>query len=571
MSVLIKYGDIALGAKEKFSIQPIEQAVFSDITQIQKNVSIPNYQNVFDEYSVPLDGSALPLPSEMVNIPIGFWSKQKSNENGIFESPISIEFTASEYFISPGISLVFDVANGVYPTDVSIYWYRDGEQIEMETFTPNSASYFFNKKVEYYNGLKIEFRSINMPLNRLKIKSLEYGLGAEFTGKELKSVKLKQQLNQISSEIAINTCDFVISPRTDTEFSFQNRQPCEIYSNGNLVMVSFIKDFKKSNQKDFQIQSEDYIGIMEDVPYYGGIYSNKNAYELLEDIFNTARVPFSIDDIYKNSVVSGYIKYTNCREALMQVCFAISAAVDTSFVDVVKVFPLSESVSQTIEKRRIFKDQKENKKTRITSVELVSHAYLPISETLEAYNSSESGEGEDVFVVFNEPLHNLEITNGTIKQQGANFAIIDAYDGCVLIGRKYEHTTITKSKKNPLVTSTDKENIVSIQNATLVSKHNVDNLLNSCYNYLANKNQKNLKIVDGKKVTRGTRIKYGMKKYGSFTYGAYTDDLIEDDVPCKVGDLVEIPLDNIKTVTMRIVEQSFSLVGGITVKDTVLE
>ena len=571
MSVFIKYGDIALGAKEKFSIQPIEQAVFSDITQIQKNVSIPNYQNVFDEYSVPLDGSALPLPSEMVNIPIGFWSKQKSNENGIFESPISIEFTASEYFISPGISLVFDVANGVYPTDVSIYWYRDGEQIEMETFTPNSASYFFNKKVEYYNGLKIEFRSINMPLNRLKIKSIEYGVGAEFSGKELKSVKVKQQLNQISSEIAINTCDFVISPRTDTEFSFQNRQPCEIYSNGNLVMVSFIKDFKKSNQKDFQIQSEDYIGIMEDVPYYGGIYSNKNAYELLEDIFNTARVPFSIDDIYKNSVVSGYIKYTNCREALMQVCFAISAAVDTSFADVVKVFPLSASVSQTIEKRRIFKDQKENKKTRITSVELVSHAYLPISETLEAYNSSESGEGEDVFVVFNEPLHNLEITNGTIKQQGENFAIIHAYDSCVLIGRKYEHTTITKSKKNPLVTSTDKENIVSIQNATLVSKHNVDNLLNSCYNYLANKNQKNLKIVDGKKVTRGTRIKYGMKKYGSFTYGAYTDDLIEDDVPCKVGDLVEIPLDNIKTVTMRIVEQSFSLVGGITVKDTVLE
>lgn len=571
MSVLIKYGDVATGAREHFEVTTENQEYFSKIDQIQKNIVFPKYQNPIDLYSVLLDGGALLLPSNYENANVGFWSDEISDGNGVFADPILIQANANEFFISPGITLVFDEENDIFPTQVTIEWLRDGEIIDSGLFYPDSANYFFEKKVEFYNGLRIYFHSLNMPHNRLRIKSIEYGLGTQFSGEEIKSVKIKQEINPISSEISINTCDFVISPKRDTEFSFQERQPCEIYSNDQFIMTAFVKNFKKSGDKFWSVSAEDYIGIMEDVVFYGGIYVKENAFLLLEKIFNTAKIPYSIDETYKGVSVSGYIKYGSCRDALMQVAFAISAVVDTSYSSVVRVFPLSVDISQTIEKKRVMLGQSYDRKSRVTSVEVSSHAYLPTEKTIDVYNADENGTGENVHVVFREPLHGLSISNGTIKESGANYAIIDALDGCILKGKTYDHTIVTKEKRNPYVTLNDTENIVSVQNATLVSKDNVDKLLEKCYNYLVNSKKRNMKIVDGKHVKYGGKILYGQKKYGTFLYGEKEPTIVTRDKPSKVGDLVIVPINDLQTEQLRITKQSFSIIGGITVKDTILE
>jgi ribosomal protein L13 len=138
-------------------------------------------------------------------------------------------------------------------------------------------------------------------------------------------------------------------------------------------------------------------------------------------------------------------------------------------------------------------------------------------------------------------MHDLSISNGQIVSFGANYAIINADDGCVLVGKKYEHKQITKRKTNPLTLTTDTENIVSVKNATLVSSNNVDKLLEKCYNYLVITNQVNLDIVENK-----------------------------NNDPVNVGDLINVETEYSGDVNGRVIKQSFNLNGGIIIKKTTM-
>ena len=70
---------------------------------------------------------------------------------------------------------------------------------------------------------------------------------------------------------------------------------------------------------------------------------------------------------------------------------------------------------------------------------------------------------------------------------------------------------------------------------------NVDSLLELCYNYIVNTEQTNMKIIDG-----------GNEKN------------------TKVGDLISFETEYIGKKSGRINKQTFSLVGGILVKDSVI-
>lgn len=569
--VAIKYGDIALGAKENFVPTMGEVEQFSDVSILQKNnISFKNFGNPIEKYSVLLDGSVLPFPSDTSGEKFGIWSEDISAEDGFFESPLTLSFKATELFTSSGITLTFDEEESIYPIDVVVSWWRGEEKIAEESFEPDSAKYFFNKKVEYYDGLEFRFSRLNLPYNRLKIHSIDYGIGVVFYGDELRGVQISNKIDPISTKIEINTCGFTIDSKKNIEYSFQTQQPISVYFNGNLQSKMFVKQAKRTSKKNWNVQTEDYIGLMDSIPYSGGVFFDTNAEDVIDDIFSVAKVPYSLDYSFVGKKLSGYIPYSNCRNALMQVCFSIGAVVKTSESEVVKIISLDNVVSQTIEKKRIWAGQSYNEKSVVTAIELTAHFYKESQETQELYDASKSGIGERIFVKFDEPFYDLSISLGEIIESGANYAVINAESGCVLVGKKYQHTTVTKKKTNPIVSSSDIENVVSISSATLVSGNNVDTLLDSCYNYVVNSKDIKTKIIDGKHTTYGGIVKYGNNKYGSIKYGEEKKGFVTYDNPTMVGDLVTIPVEFYGLVSARIVSQKFSLVGGIIVKDSEL-
>lgn len=556
--VAIRYGDVAPEAKENF-VPESSQDLFDTLEQLQRyNVNFPNYSNPCEAYSTVLDGTALPIPSDPENANLGFWSWTTSNSSGRFLTSIKLELTSEGYYTSSGFTLTFDTHNNIYPTTVTIQWMRvtdeASETIAEETFSIDNAVYFCEKKVERYNKVIMWFNNMNMPNSRLKLRSIDYGRGTIFYGRELRTVGLIQELDPVSSQISINTADFTIDSAGNTSYTFQRKQPLNVYFNGELLATTFVKKATRQSKFLWNIQSEDYIGIMDGVPYYGGIYNNANAVDVLTDIFNVAKVPFVVDDIFADATVTGYIPYTTCREALMQVAFAIQAVVDTSNSDMVKVFALSDEVAQTIPLNRIMQGQNFVDDETVTGVEVTAHAYKPITDTQTVYDANESGSGERIFVKFSEPLHDLVLTNGEFvldengnEMKHTNYAVINAETGCILSGQKYEHTTQTKRKNDETILSSEIERIMAVDNATLVSSANLDNVLEKCYNWFTRINTTNLKIIEGR------------------------HDDGTSDPKVIVGDVITCETEYLGEVTGRIIRQTFNLAGGITVKDSVLK
>jgi hypothetical protein len=386
------------------------------------------------------------------------------------------------------------------------------------------------------------------------------------------NVKIIQEISPLSDEISINTLDFDLSSERNIEFSFQDRQKVETYFNGVFRSKTFIKDFKRKSKTQWSISTEDYIGLMETSQFFGGVYENVLAVDLLEDVFSSAKIPYTIQDgVFNEIKLSGYIPFTNCREALMQVAFAMGAVVDTSGREDVYVYSISDELSQAIPLSRIMQGQNFSNETKMTAFELVAHQYRKIEDSIVLYEAEKSGVGDNIFVKFSQPIHEISIINGEIigENYGANYAVINAHEGCVLSGKKYEHNQLIKRKTNPLVLITDTENIISIKDATLVSANNIDNLLERCYNYYENNRTINLKIVEGKHKSNSKYVKYGEKKYGEFKYGQSKSAIIYDK-PVGVGDFVEIETEYLGNIQGRVIKQTFNLNGGIIIKDTVM-
>ncbi len=585
--VAIKYGDVAPEAKENFYPSVNDKADFVNLSQLQQyNLNFPNYANPCELYSVVLNGEATAFPSAPDEANLGLWSEQISNADGTFTDPIVLTLISQGQYTSQGFTFTFDTFNGIYATDINIHWWRDAAGVltdlgEMD-FEPDNAFYFCQNRVENYTKVVITFKSINMPYNRLKLRVIDYGYGTIFYRNELRNVNLIQEFDPISSAIKINVADFTLNSMTDMEYSFQAKQPLVVYFNGDLKTTTFVKTSKRNSRFLWDIQSEDYIGIMDGIPYYGGMYFGEDAYDLLVDIFTVAKVPYTINESLKGVLVYGHIPFTTCREALTQVTFAVQNVVKTSCREDVLVCELDNEVKQTVPRNRIMQGQSFADEETVTGVEVAVHSYK-VSEdvTDNLYNADTSGTGENILVKFSEPFATLWIANGSFavdedgkEMYGANYAIINANEGCELSGRKYEHTTQIHRMNNPLVLESEIEKIVAIDNMTLVSQHNIDMVLEKCYNWLTKTATTNLKIVEGKHVKYGKYYKYGTGlKYGSgIKYGQKTPNIVTYDKPVDIGDKINIETEYLGILQeKRNIKQSFNLNGNIIIKEAVLK
>lgn len=539
MSVSVKYGDIALGAKDDFVVETENYLPISKPELLMKD------GQKFDRYDAPLelnsmllDGNTKFLESgEKVNI--SFISTEMSNEDTTFESPIIFRAKAENRYESPGITIIFDEHKNIYATHVNIKWYANDYLLHEEDFYPDKANYFCNSMVDFYNELEITFYSLNVPLNRLRVNEIDYGVSVTFSDDELKGANVIQEIDPISTSIPINTFDFELYSKKNIEFSFQTRQAMQLIFNGRKLATSFVKKASRKGENAWSVEAEDYIGLMDTIYFKGGVYTDKLAVDLIDEIFTTAKIPYRIIGDIGDEMISGHIGYVSCREALMQVMFAIKAIADTSDSEYVDIYRLSDEISDNIGKQRIMQGQSTTDGTRVTSVELTSHTYRKGTEQVKAYEAESSGIGESIFVSFSDPLYDIEISDGEIIESGNNYAIINANDGCILYGFKYEHDTTVYRKNNPNVLLSDIENIIAIDNATLVSKSNVAELLGHCYDYLLNQSSTSIKIIDG---------------------GSYK--------PTKVSDVITYETEYLGEAQGRIIKQKFSLNGSILVKDS---
>jgi hypothetical protein len=231
---------------------------------------------------------------------MGYWSNSITKADYTFESPIVLTLTSTGQYSSQGFTFTFDTNNNIFCNSLNIKWYRDTELLFNVDFTPNSAFYFCKQAVENFNKAIITFNSLNMPYNRLKIRSIDFGYGTIFTGDELSSVNVIQEIDRLSETIPVNVVDFNLKSKNDFEYSFQKKQPLSLYFNDTLLQTYFVDTSTRQGKREWKISTADYMGLLDTVTFMGDIYTNKNAVELLTAIFTQTNTPVEIDNIFND-------------------------------------------------------------------------------------------------------------------------------------------------------------------------------------------------------------------------------------------------------------------------------
>ena len=262
-------------------------------------------------------------------------------------------------------------------------------------------------------------------------------------------------------------------------FDLQKKQKLGLYFNGELLGNFYLKNGARKNKTDYFLDSHDAIGVLDGNEFSGGIYTGEKVSAVLDELFLGEDFEYSLDAAYRDTQLHGYIPFTTKRNALVQIAFAIGAIVDTSNGDNVKIYPHRTDVLGEFDNNDTFDGVTLEHNDIVTGIRLTVHSYQKNEESEELFNDTLNGTAE---IVFSDPHHSLSITGGEIKKSGSNYAIVAGTGAnVVLTGKKYTHITNQLLKENPDIVFN--KNIKEIQDATLISTSNAQQVIDRIYAY----------------------------------------------------------------------------------------
>lgn len=447
MSVRVVYQDIAVGAAEDAAITAAGQTDFSAIALLPFGSGNDRQYASLELNAWLLDGSM----SLYDNAPVAFWTRELSGEDCAFAAPPEIDIQFDERYSSLGVSLHFGQYH--YASEVEITWYQGETVLDEMTFYPNTSEYFCENTVQAYDRIIIRFIKSNMPHWRVRLDTIIFGIVRSFLRDELRRVTVVEEIDPSARELPENTMDWTLSSRQVIDYIFQRRQPVDAYNGDTLIGAFYITQSSKRSATLYDINCVDAIGVLDEDTFPDGMYTDKNALELAQEICPDFEIV--MDDRLKDRTVSGTIIGKTRRQALQQLCFALGAVADTSRMRGIKIFKLSAEDPLTIGEDRIRTGGSVTQDAPVSAVKLTSHTY------------SATGEGDSVTV------------NG-----------VTYYDA------KTVHTMT-----NPDITASDTANVVEIADATLISEDNAEEILQLLYNYCRFKATQSLKFrLDGEMV-----------------------------------------------------------------------
>lgn len=491
--VEILYTDIAPGAKADISginISEINQEISNaNLLQIEGNQS-KNYATL-ELNQWKLDGTYKGLTSNV----IPFWGIQVSADEAtdgryFFETPITITRVFSNKHASVGITLTFGSSED-FCNSLNIKWYNDAEIVSDKDFTPDEYCYYCEQNIELFNKVEITFYSMNKPNRFLKVYAIDDGVLRRFKDRELEKVSVLEEISLISEELPIDTLDFTLRSVGDTEFLFQKKQPLTVFHNDEFTGNFFIDSSERTSYFTYDVTAQNYIGILNAVKFYGGIYKDVTVQNIVSSILENEGIEYELDEDLGAIILSGYIPICSKREALAQVLFASGGVCTTARSKKMRIFKLGEE-AKDIKSDSIFMGGKISVSNIVTSITVTGHDYVSSLETSEVFKG-ELPIGTS-YIEFSAPVDidkTVSISsNAIIEAIYNNYCIVTVSTaGDVSISAyTYNDNQTFKTLRNTNIVSGVAENEIEVTDATLVSSSNIDDVASRVLShYLKNK------------------------------------------------------------------------------------
>lgn len=437
----VLYKDVAPGADANAQSAAIGAASDSNLDLLPSG-ALPGPAITLEPNRWLLDGTFLFRETQR----LAFWSDTLSDEYGAFAAPPVITISFTNQYSSTGISLVFDEATGEYCSEVNVKWYQ-GEALKADVdFFPNSVSYFCKQTVTSYDKIVITLNKTGLPKRYAKINHVVFGVFREFGMREIRSASVVNEMDGIAETLPISTFKWTLDSKDDVNFMFQLKQPIEIHNDDHLLGVYYINHHNRKTARIYDIDCHDAIGVLDENPFVGGVYTDKSAKELLAEIIgNDFEIEYA-DDV-EDTLLSGILINETKRSACQQVLFAWGVCMATDGGATVKVFNLDTSLTD-IPKDRVFPGATIETSAIVTGVQVTAHTYA-------------------------------ESANGDVEINGA----------------KYADTRTIYMVSNPDVTANDKQNVKGFHHATLVSPANARAVAQRVYDWYMRRDLARASIV----------------------------------------------------------------------------
>lgn len=274
--------------------------------------------------------------------------------------------------------------------------------------------------------------------------------------------------------------------------------PVRFYVNGRINGLFYCDNVERQGKNLFKINCMSAIGLMNRQRSKGGIYTGQRFDAVLAEIIGS-EYSYEIEPDVAELQVYGWLPYSTRRRNLHQLLVAYGVTITKSDTGGMLFTFLKAIDSKTIPSSRVFNGGSVAYGEPASRVEVLEHGYYYLSTAeYEVLYDTQAEVVENIIVTFDKPIYapSLTVEEGgslTISSSGTNYAVVSGTG--ILKGKPYIHTV------KRLVADNEKaltEKIVTVEEATLVTAANSENVLKrlSAYYFNATTVQNSI-IVDG--------------------------------------------------------------------------
>ena len=253
------------------------------------------------------------------------------------------------------------------------------------------------------------------------------------------------------------------------------------YPNAEVKLGQFVIDSIEVVYKLlYKFTCVSYLGILEKSVHAGGIYSAQNAKALIQEIMTPVIAhgfTFSVDSALPEDELYGWLPYGNSKDNLLHVLFATGWIIRHYSNNALRLTtPGRNSPHNTGGNTRTYFGDALMNLDNAGEVRLIEHGFYQSATDIEKTlfdNTNDISEADHLLVIFDEPCYAFGST-GTIVTDGdpeANWAIVSGRG--TLTGYVYTHTQRQLTAETQIMS----DNIVSVENETLVTLTNSKNVL----------------------------------------------------------------------------------------------
>lgn len=464
----------------------------ADVSLLNGKVSVNDY-GTLELNQFLLDGS-----KTVINNPndIAFMSQEQSGAECKFAKNPLVSFAFSQNHTSAGITLNFGFD---YPTEIVVTWYAANNiKLLAKTYYPDATTYVCRQQIENYQKITVEFIKTRLPYRYAELQWIIYGLEIYWTGADIQSAKVTEEVDVTSSTLSINTANIsIIDANNDFDIENDDGAWKAIQKTQKVTLTEYVNDEPipcgvffidgKSFSKNIaSFKLIDRIGLLDNYTFdQGEMYTNKPIGDIIKAIFACANITdYEISDDVYNLTVSGTIDIQSCREALQMCCFTVGALADDSRTGTIKIYKPDRYVKYTIPINRKFNGNTEvSLKEYVSGVSITSNVYTLDVDASNIYD--DTLPAGDTRIEFSDPYDptTIIVSSGTIKEKKVHYMIVNMKNSgqCTITGKKYEKTTLTTAVNDEYVDANEVANIKEFGDLTLhnsdIMKDTADSLL----------------------------------------------------------------------------------------------